>query len=84
MITKQHAIEEIWNEFNEICNDSSKYSSAETTLIKKVFSRLQKRIEKTPNDYDINKVINELNENIPLYNSKIRKIVENGGKTYEV
>lgn len=84
MITKQHATEEIWNEFNEVYNDSSKYSSAETAFIKKIFSRLQKRIENMPNDYDIDKVINELNENVPLYNSKIKKIVENGGKTYEV
>ena len=69
MVTKENVIEEIWKEFDE----------NETKSMKEVFERIQKRIEAMPIDYNVEKVIEELNAGVPLYGSKIRMIVKNGG-----
>lgn len=60
LISRKALIENIWSLFNNTYNDASRFETEETELAKRVLSDVQKKIEAQPNDYDIDKVVDEL------------------------
>lgn len=63
LISRSATVEEIWNVFNSYVNDDSRFDEFETRAINKAFKVLQNRIKKLPTAYDVEKVVEELEEN---------------------
>ena len=62
LISRGVVIKEIWNVFNEYANDNSKFDEFETKAINKAFKVLQNRIETKPIAYDVDKVVEQIEE----------------------
>lgn len=57
LISRNKAVEEIWNVFNEYANDGSKFDEYETKAINKAFTVLQNHINNLPIAYNVDKVV---------------------------
>lgn len=62
LIKRQNAIESIWSIFNNTYNDASRFEAEETELARKVLVDVQRVIESQPTAYDVDKVVEQLEE----------------------
>ena len=91
LISKQSAIEKMWELYNSYGNDAEVYDELTTEAINREFSRLQRAIEDMETAYSVEKVVAELedarNRKVAVIGSycqstltKAIDIVRNGGK----
>ena len=62
LISRSRVIENIWDVFNSYANDSLRFDEYETEAINRAFTVLQKAIEGQPTAYNLDKVVEELEE----------------------
>ena len=70
LISRSRVIENIWDVFNSYANDSQRFDEYETKAINNAFKVLQKQIENQPTAYDVEKVVEELEEE----NQRLKKL----------
>lgn len=64
LISRKVLIENIWSIFNNTYNDASRFEAEETELAKRILCDTQKVIEKQQTAYDVDKVVEQLEEKI--------------------
>lgn len=62
LIKRMDAIENIWSLFNNTYNDAVRFDAEETELAKRILSDVQTVLEKQPTAYDVDKVMERLEE----------------------
>lgn len=75
LINRKNAIESIWSIFNNKYNDASRFEAGETELARKVLVDAQRTIEEQSTAYDVDKVVERLEE---YAHSSICKTHEHG------
>lgn len=69
LINRQNAIENIWLIFNNTYSDASRFEAEEMGLARKVLVDVQRMIESQPTAYDVDKVVEQLEERIKNFKS---------------
>lgn len=62
LVKRMDTIENIWSLFNNTYNDASRFDAEETEIAKRILSDVQMVLEKQPTAYDVNKVVEQLEE----------------------
>ena len=92
LISKQSAIEKMWELYNAYGNDAEVYDELTTEAINREFSRLQRAIENMKTAYDVEKVVAELEsitvsckESVDFFNEcGIKFLTKNKGTVYSI
>lgn len=61
LIKRRDTIENMWSLFNNTYNDAFRFDEEETELARKVLVDAQRMIESQPTAYDVDKVVEQIN-----------------------
>ena len=82
LIKRQNVIESIWSIFNNTYNDASRFEAEETELARKVLVDVQRMIESQPTAYDVDKVVERLEDMRLKREEQLRTCADNDMADY--